>query len=213
LSAERSLLILGEEEQQRANRFKHELDRQRYFASHAALRIVLGHFLERPPQDIEFAQEAFGKPCLKAAPALHFNLSHSGKIALIAVSRASPVGVDIEAIETVAEPLPLSQLAEPERLALSVLGPAARRIAFIRCWVRKEAVLKGVGHGLSHGLKDICVPVDEHSTPAIVDVPGHGPWRIVDLTSGGGDLAALAVRDSANVARPRVHDLRSLTPR
>ena len=93
-----------------------------------------------------------GKPELageNAPQSLHFNVSHSGALAAIAVGRR-PVGVDVERIRA---DLPWPRIAaeffSPSEVgALEHVAPPDGRRAFFDCWVRKEAYLKAVGVGL-----------------------------------------------------------------
>src|SRR5581483_8134203 len=81
---------LSEDEQIRASRFHFERDRNRFIAARGQLREILGRFLEIPPSQIVFSYGERGKPHLADAingKFLHFNLSHSEGLGLIAVCR------------------------------------------------------------------------------------------------------------------------------
>jgi len=90
-----------------------------------ALREVLARYLDEDPAEIELREGPHGKPAL-ADPSspLRFNLSHSGDLALVAVTQGREVGVDIQKIKP------------------------HRDIAFYKAWARREAVVKCVGTGL-----------------------------------------------------------------
>jgi 4'-phosphopantetheinyl transferase len=130
-------------ELQRAARFVRAGDGRRYLASHAALRHLLG------------VREAWlagdnGKPALASSPP-HFNMSRRGGVALIGVSATHEIGVDVEPLQTMADANELAQLhfTPRERDAVSRADGAARDLAFLRCWTRKEACMKATGRGLS----------------------------------------------------------------
>ena len=90
--------ILDDDERARAARFVFPHDGRRYVAAHAALRLVLAHYLDEDPRRLRFERGTHGKPRLacRTAGDYEINLSHSGGRALIAVARAREVGVDIE---------------------------------------------------------------------------------------------------------------------
>ncbi len=91
----------------RAHRFATPTLRRRYLRSHAALRDILQRHTSVL---LEFAVHERGKPYLAADPTLHFNLAHSHDLALVAVTRACPIGVDVERLR----PLPEYQaIAQP----------------------------------------------------------------------------------------------------
>ena len=58
------------------------------------LRDLLARYLETGPERVRFVYNAFGKPALNPqfGSEVTFNLSHSGRLALIAIARAVNVG-------------------------------------------------------------------------------------------------------------------------
>lgn len=141
----------------RINSFKHPEAWSRQLLAHAALRSLLGERLNVEAQKIRFRTDAHGKPMLAGDGALHFNLSHSGNLALIAISASVEVGVDVEHIRPIHD---LSRLAgrfftPREAAALAALPEPNRPAAFFRSWTRKEAVLKATGLGIANGLRRV----------------------------------------------------------
>ena len=63
----------------------------------------------------DIARHPGGKPYFPDHPSLHFNLSHSGGLALCALD-AAPVGVDIQVVKTLRPALP-RRVCSPEELA------------------------------------------------------------------------------------------------
>jgi 4'-phosphopantetheinyl transferase len=148
---ERLARDLSDEECGRAARIAPESARRRWLVGRALLRQVLGRYLAASPETLSLVTEPGGKLVLDgAAPPLAFNLSHSGSVALYAITGGERVGVDVERVRggidtaRVAERL----FSVTERAALDDLPPDRRRAAFFSCWTRREAYAKGVGTGL-----------------------------------------------------------------
>ncbi len=158
--------VLSREEIMRAGRFVNTLDRERFIAAHGALRMVLGLYLSADPQSLEFRNGPAGKPSLvQTFTDLRFNLSHSGDLALIAVTRGREVGVDVERVQRDIELDPIVEhYFEPEEAwDLRTAPPNERVSRFFDLWTRKEACLKAEGTGLGFpprtdrfGVRNLC---------------------------------------------------------
>jgi 4'-phosphopantetheinyl transferase len=134
--------------------------RFRWGTARGALREVLGAALGCAPQEVRFRYGAHGKPQLAGSP-LHFNISHSGALALIALAHVE-VGVDVE----LPRPRRTDAIArrfyapgEVERL-FAIEDAAARADAFFRLWTCKEAFLKVTGEGLSRSTRSYEIAAD-----------------------------------------------------
>jgi 4'-phosphopantetheinyl transferase len=118
----------------------------------AALGCILAAALgEADPPALE--PEENGKPRLVIAPGrLSFNLSHSGRLALVALAPGGlDVGVDVERIK---ERRDLARLAgrwlpEADARAVASVPPADRAAVFYPAWTRHEARVKCTGVGLA----------------------------------------------------------------
>lgn len=162
----RAFELLDAGERARARRLQGPCLRRRFIAAHAALRRLLGARLQRSPASLRLHASVWGKPALDLEPRgepLHFNLSHSGELALVALSPAGPVGVDVETLAQATERAPdLAWALSPlERHQLAALPWPQRALATYRCWTRKEALLKAVGCGIGQGLDRFTVSCDE----------------------------------------------------
>ena len=115
-----------------------------------SLRRVLSVYLGQSEEEIEIVPGEHGKPHL-AGGGLEFNLSHSGELAIVAVSRSRPVGVDIEKLKPDRDFLALAEraLGPAEVAKVREAGSAERAAVFYRQWVRHEARLKCLGVGLT----------------------------------------------------------------
>lgn len=147
---------LTAEERARAHRLVRPRDGRRFVLCRGALRVIVAGLLDRDPGAIEFRAGPGGKPILPSGqpenqPPWHFNVSHSGDLALIAVSRTCELGVDVEKTRTISEAARIvrSYFTETETEQFHQLDESARADAFIRGWTRKEAILKAQGVGLA----------------------------------------------------------------
>ena len=158
---------LDEGERHRAARLVREDTRQRYVLAHGGLRAVLSRYLGVTPDVVSLDRSGTGKPFLtrelRDRSAITFNLSHAHNRALIAVSQAQEVGVDLEFIRSDVEVAKLSEryFTRDEHMAIMQATEEQRASRFFRYWVAKEALLKAQGIGL-RGLSacEICLETD-----------------------------------------------------
>ena len=96
----------------------------------------------------DFALGKEGKPYLPERPDVHFSLSHSGELALCALS-ASEIGCDVETPRRCELAL-AERFFHPEESALLFSLPEGEQeAAFLRLWTLKESYLKAIGLGLA----------------------------------------------------------------
>lgn len=171
-------------ERERAAGFLRPEAAGRWTASRRALRRVLAEYLGQDPAEIEIVVEENGKPRL-ADKELEFNLSHSGELALIAVSGERPVGVDVEKVEPARDLLALAERALDEDDVAKVRAATSdeeRAAVFYAAWVRHEARLKCLGAGLTGPVPDEPVAVQDVDVDpgyaAAVAVAGASPATI-----------------------------------
>ncbi len=143
---------LAPAERDRAASYIRPRDGARFAASRVWLRLILSRYLNAGPAEMRFAVGAGGRLALAGGHAgqLHFSLSRSAGLALVAVSHA-PVGADIERVSA---RVGLADLvagrfasAEADCIAGGCGGSPLR--GFYRHWTAKEAYLKATGRGLT----------------------------------------------------------------
>lgn len=141
--------ILTHNELQKFDRFHFQADRERFLLGRAGLKGILARYLGKPPIDIIFEVDEFGKPYL-IDKTLHFNISHSNDIVVFAISHSKTVGIDVEVCQSKINYLGIGQqfCTASELRQLSQLSDKERHVAFYRCWTRKEAFVKAIGMGL-----------------------------------------------------------------
>jgi len=209
------LSILSPDERTKAERFYFAKDRARSIAARAMLRVILSRYLEVKPAHLRFRYNRFGKPALigqSGLDPLHFNMSHSGELALYAITRARKIGVDVEHVR---EDLASEQIAErffsPREVAmLHALPVNMRTQGFFNCWTRKEAYIKARGEGLSLPLDRFDVSLTPGQPAALLrvrqseseaddEIEGDGKleasrWSLRELSPGPSYAAAIAVQ-------------------
>jgi 4'-phosphopantetheinyl transferase len=192
---------LSDDERERAARFRHQRHRGKFIASRAMMRGVLARYVDQGPGDIEFEYLSLGKPKLAAAlrdAGLEFNLSHSGSIALCAVTRGSWVGVDVEHIRELRDMQGLAnRFFSPDEARQLEHEPEDERLAsFFRCWTRKEAYVKAIGQGISCPLDSFAVSITANDPPRLVhidqDTTIAATWSMVTMVPAEQYVGALA---------------------
>jgi 4'-phosphopantetheinyl transferase len=144
-------LLISDRERARARAITNPAARRTYERARAAKRRLLGDYLGTDPGHLRLDAGPRGKPFI-AAPAtdVRFNLTHSGELALLAVTRGSEIGLDVEQVRTrkglerIARRMFDSALAE----SLAGLGEPERTRGFHVLWTRLEAGVKARGGGL-----------------------------------------------------------------
>lgn len=196
---ERLAGTLSADELQRAARLRTAGARRRFVAARGLLRAILGRYLAVPARSLRFRDGGHGKPVLAgAAPACpSFSVSHSGALALYAVSAGGPVGVDVERVRPDLDwREPAALLSRREAAALQELPRQARREGFYSCWTRKEAFLKARGDGLLAPLDAFDVSVGPDAPAALLAVRGEladaRSWWLRDCHPAAGYVAAAA---------------------
>ena len=151
----------------------------------AAARLLLREGLRRVYGLAEFPvmdRGPQGKPFFPDAPHIRFNLSHSGGLALCALSDGE-VGVDIELVKPRAPGLPGRVLSDAEyRWYASHGGDWG---AFCTLWTRKESWCKRSGTGIFNPRAVLPpLPGEGHETLAVHSFAGDG-WRAAACAEKG----------------------------
>ena len=194
--------LLSPDETARAARYRYRDLAREFILGRAALRAILGSYLEAPAEKLAFTLEARGRPALERSSAridLRFNLSNARDLALVAVTRGRQVGIDLESNRRAVDPRQIAAhfFAPAECQVLFALPEADQKAAFLNCWTRKEAYLKGRGSGLARALDRFEVTLRPGEPARLLrdetDPSAPARWSLAALEGLPGYTAALAV--------------------
>ncbi|MGY0019311.1 4'-phosphopantetheinyl transferase family protein [Streptomyces sp. cg35] len=139
--------LLNERERGRLARFHREPARRDFVAAHALVRLCAGRLLGVAPAEVAFAQHCptcrgtdHGRPLLAGRPDVHLSLSHTDGVVAAAAGHV-PVGIDVERLARRRGTRVMHRVLTAAELAL-VTAHADPGQAFLRQWVRKEALIK-----------------------------------------------------------------------
>jgi 4'-phosphopantetheinyl transferase len=201
--APRLLPLLGEEERARFERYRFDKDKLLHLAAHALLRDVLSRHTGELPESWRFEKNKYGKPRVVAPESgipLEFNLSHTRGMVVCGVSKAGPVGVDVEEPDRRVDCLGIcDRFFSPfEADRLRALPESEQRTRFFSYWTLKESYIKARGMGISLPLEKFSFlleregRVDIEIDPELND--SAPAWRLGLMRTDSGHHAAFAVR-------------------
>lgn len=203
---------LSSDEKDKADRFRFSDDRRRFIMARGTLRHLLARELNQSPAQVTFCYGTYGKPSVSTLEkplsqtrsgrdgSFHFNLSHSGEIALCALGHRRAVGIDIEQVRILQRLDGMIQrtLVASEQQQVRAQTDPAR--TFLQHWTCKEAYLKAIGLGLTQPMQTVEVQVDP---PRLLQVPEHCAegWHLHLIDLPQGYVGALAVEGQTQVDR------------
>ena len=164
--------VLTEADWEEIDGVRHAGTRTRMIAARKTLRTALSRLVGQQvePTAWRFARSPLGKPyVLPDLPCVHFSVSHTDGLSVVAVSRDRRIGIDIEAEQSGLEhEFVRSFLSQREWNAVSLLSEAQRRRDVIRLWTLKEAYTKLLGIGIATDLQSFEFKLDP---PQLVPSP------------------------------------------
>lgn len=171
--------ILNAEELARSQRFYFSKHQRRFSTARATLRIILARYLNVSPERLEFSYNAHGKPKVINSARLQFNLSHSGDLALLAIGKGFPVGVDIEQYSARPyEGIAKTLFSHQEFKEFTKVPLALKPAIFFHIWSQKEAFIKACGLGLAYPTQDFNVPTSMPTKQLVDDPMNNMTWQL-----------------------------------
>jgi 4'-phosphopantetheinyl transferase len=193
--------ILTPQERDRARGFHFDHLQHAFILGRAALRVLLGSYLDLHPGAVQFTYGPRGKPKLETS-GLEFNASHSDGLAVFAFTFGCEIGVDVEQVRPLPDIAGIANrfFCREEAAELLALPLDERERAFFRCWTRKEAYIKATGEGLSAALDSFQVTLGP-GVPArfvhfIHESTAVESWTLHDLGLTPAYAGALAYPDA-----------------
>ena len=145
--------VLSPTEQAKRAKYRSDSAASCYVVTRSLVRCVLGERMGVPPRSVPISHTDLGKPVV--AGGLHFNVSHSGDLVVLAISSERAVGIDVERSRTVERASALVArwltISEQRDVAHRIAAGTGESDAFLQVWSLKEARLKALGVGISDG--------------------------------------------------------------
>ncbi|HRL23096.1 MAG TPA: 4'-phosphopantetheinyl transferase superfamily protein [Alcaligenes sp.] len=194
--------LLHESERQAWGRFVFEKDQRRYVVTRLLQRYVLSRYAPVLPQEWRFQASSHGRPFIAnthpAVAGLTFNLSHSDRRVLLAVTRGRRLGVDVEdACRAAHSDIAQSYFTAHELHQLQRLPAVQQPQHFLAFWTLKESYIKARGLGLSIPLNQFAFDLGTahdariHFQPTADDHLGR--WKFWQWQPDKDSMAALCV--------------------
>lgn len=182
--------FLNFSENEKANRFYQETDKNRFIISRAILKLILAAYSKLEAKNIQLDYDINKKPYVASDTWLHFNISHSEDYAVIAISRKE-VGIDIEYIvkDFDFDTILFEVFGDDEILAIQ--NAVNKRKAFYTSWTRKEAFVKALGKGIDGDFKHIPSLDGEYSIDSSL-LKNTQNWQVYSFDIAAHYLAAVA---------------------
>jgi len=180
-------------------KFRHYADYVSYVVAHALLRQSVSAIAGVAPGCVKIKRAQNGKPELLQDPVatpIHFNLSHTEGMVMIALARGIEVGVDVERLDRKFAPEIVEYLCSAEEAQeISHLSPQHQSLAYLELWTLKEALVKASGQGLSAKINEICCALNSPRLLRSGPLPG-GPtaWSVWQGHLTGGFAWSVAAR-------------------
>lgn len=180
------IAVLSDGERQQMAQFPFARHRHQYLVTRVLVRHVLSMY--RPDVDARhwrFAYNNHGKPRIHPlqdpSQSLHFNLSHTDGLVVMAVSRQI-IGIDAENLSSKSDIVTdvATFFSAAERSDLQQCGTSQRIERSFEIWTLKEAYLKARGEGLSVPLDSFAFrlgPCPEHPLRFIPPASDPLPWQ------------------------------------
>ena len=187
--------ILPKEEIERSLRYHQEKDRQQFLMSRIVLRFLLAAYTKSEPESVVIGFGTNKKPFLVSdkLPHIHFNISHSHDLILMAFS-GMELGIDIEWMDkSFSYQDLLDQNFSKDEIDFIKINQETPSIFYL-LWTRKEAVLKATSSGLNSTLSSVPSLDGAHSIPSSY-INSHENWKVSSFQIEENYMASIAYNE------------------
>ncbi len=192
--------VLSPDELDRANKFKFPKDREHFILRRYQLRFILSKYCVCQPNEVMLRYNSYKKPFIYIPEfeGIKFNLSFSGNLMVVGLSKNNDIGIDIEKVR---------QMHDLENIAMEnfslqevkyLKGTSDKTTTFFKIWTRKEAFIKATGNGMYYLLKSFCVNINSSWSYEHLVIFNHPMesrlWRTAALNISDGYIASMAIK-------------------
>lgn len=198
--------LLNSEEKKQQKQFHFARNRNQYLITRALVRTVLSQYLpEIRFDELVFKKNKYGKPFVNNSPLpfpLEFNIAHSEKMIVLAVTNGIKVGVDVEYMLRDSNMISIADrfFSPSETNELKSLEHDKQRDRFFDLWTLKEAYIKARSIGLSIPLDKFIYGFTDNNTITIcfdgkhiIDNPDN--WRFWQVKPNETHKISIALMD------------------
>ena len=143
---------LSKDRIEKIDTLKRDIDKKLSAGAEYLLNIAVSECYPHIRMPLEYKYGKSKKPEFSGIDNLHFNMSHSGTVAVCAIADTE-VGVDIELSDRISEGVINKYFTDSEKQMLK----SNPKMSFAYIWTRKESVVKAEGTGLALGLSAFSV--------------------------------------------------------
>ncbi|MFO1066662.1 MAG: 4'-phosphopantetheinyl transferase superfamily protein [Pirellulales bacterium] len=177
---------LSSEERRRADQFTGREDAMRWMATRSWVRTRIAAELNCDAANIHFLTEEQGKPRI-ASSTLQCSWSHSGTLAVLAISRSHRIGIDVEVRRHIkrAESKLQMCLSAYEQYHAGDEADELPEDKLLRYWTYKESLAKAIGVGIRNDAIQFEIATRPKLHPYAIygDTRAADRWKIADLSS------------------------------
>lgn len=182
---------LDDSELNRAKRYHFEKDRNRFIICRVLLKFVLARHTRQDIANIQIDTNSNKKPYLISDKTIHFNLSHTEDLALIALYD-SAIGIDLEIKNSDYKFQDVLTHVYSNAEIKYILNSENQINTFYKFWTRKEAIVKATGIGINEHLLQIPAMDGHHKVESNI-IGGVKNLNVLSFDVEDAHVASIAV--------------------
>lgn len=146
--------IISKERKRKIINYQSYIDFKLGLYSELLIRLYICSTFNIKNDKINIQVDKYGKPFISNIPNIHFNISHTNNVLVVAFSKSN-IGIDVEKINSFNFKIAERFFTVPERNY--IINNSNQNLAFYEIWTKKEAYIKFTGLGLSKRLNSFNV--------------------------------------------------------